>query len=600
MNLNTEPLSTYSNRISQLNSERDELKKKADVIAWSRFFALLLMCVFFFYLKPINLFYSILSAVIFFAIFLRLVILAANNKEKIQNLDLLLRINHEEIEISRGEYHLRADGSSLKPPLHDYADDLDIFGRASLFQYLNRTNSEQGNKKIAEWLLSPSIPNTIYERQEAAKELSSLFTWRQQLQAYGMNDIIRMQTELRMSTWIAELNHYSTKPFWKLTRFILPAIILVALILNIVDILPSPFFYFMVFVFFIIASSISKKVTPLYLKLDKMVKEILVLSNTSAWIENQSFNAPLLQQLQKQFSGHQKRASIEVKGLKKILDRFDYRLNPVVFIPLNTFLLWDLQQVFDLEKWKDENRDHVLSWFHTLAEFEALCTIANFHFNHPSFSFPILDEEHGSFIAKQIGHPLIDAHKRICSSFETRGKAKLALVTGSNMAGKSTFLRSIGVNMVLAMMGAPVCAESLVLAPMRVISSMRVTDNLEESTSTFYAELKKLKHIIQAVNAKEKVFLLLDEILRGTNSLDRHTGSRALIKQLIEHDGVGVLATHDLELARLVETYPGNIHNYHFDVQVEGEELYFDYKLKEGVCQSLNASILMKKIGIEL
>jgi len=168
------------------------------------------------------------------------------------------------------------------------------------------------------------------------------------------------------------------------------------------------------------------------------------------------------------------------------------------------------------------------------------------------------------------------------------------------MAGKSTFLRSIGINIVLAMMGAPVCARSMTLYPTKVMSSMRIADNLEESTSTFYAELKKLKTIIEAVNRNEKIFILLDEILRGTNSLDRYTGSKALIRQLIHHKAVGMIATHDLELAKLSEEFPANIHNYHFDVQVSGDELYFDYKLKEGVCESMNASILMKKIGIEL
>jgi DNA mismatch repair ATPase MutS len=174
------------------------------------------------------------------------------------------------------------------------------------------------------------------------------------------------------------------------------------------------------------------------------------------------------------------------------------------------------------------------------------------------------------------------------------------LITGSNMAGKSTFLRSTGVNIVLAMMGAPVCATKLSLAPMQVLSSMRVSDNLEESTSTFYAELKKLKEVIDAVYNNEKVFLLLDEILRGTNSADRHTGSKALIKQLVQHNAAGMIATHDLELAKLADEFPGKIHNYHFDVQVADDELYFDYKLKRGVCQSMNASILMKKIGIDI
>ena len=168
------------------------------------------------------------------------------------------------------------------------------------------------------------------------------------------------------------------------------------------------------------------------------------------------------------------------------------------------------------------------------------------------------------------------------------------------MAGKSTYLRSIGVNTVLAMAGAPVCATTFTLSPVQIISSMRIADNLEESTSTFYAELKKLKAIIDKVNAGEKIFILLDEILRGTNSLDRHTGSVALVKQLIKHKAACIIATHDVELAKLKDSYPSNILNFHFDAQVSNDELYFDYQLKNGVCESLNASILMKKIGIEL
>jgi DNA mismatch repair ATPase MutS len=168
------------------------------------------------------------------------------------------------------------------------------------------------------------------------------------------------------------------------------------------------------------------------------------------------------------------------------------------------------------------------------------------------------------------------------------------------MAGKSTFLRSAGINVVLAMMGSPVCAAELTVSNMKVISSMRVSDNLEENTSTFYAELKKLKHIIDAVKKHEKVFLLLDEILRGTNSADRHTGSKAFIKQLVKEKAFALVATHDLELTKLADEFPADIHNYHFDVQVKGDELYFDYFLKEGICTSMNASLLMKKIGIEL
>ena len=229
-----------------------------------------------------------------------------------------------------------------------------------------------------------------------------------------------------------------------------------------------------------------------------------------------------------------------------------------------------------------------------------MSSLATLHFNHPQWAFPSIKNEQGAFEATNLGHPLIGEEKVIRSSFATQGEGKIAIITGSNMAGKSTFLRSIGLALVMGQTGAPVSATNAAFACMKVISTMRISDNLEESTSTFYAELKKLKDIIDAVNRHEKVFLLLDEILRGTNSLDRHTGSKALIQQLIRQQASGIIATHDLSLAELVQAYPQQIANYHFDVQVAGEELYFDYKLKDGICQSLNASVLMKKIGIEM
>ena len=294
------------------------------------------------------------------------------------------------------------------------------------------------------------------------------------------------------------------------------------------------------------------------------------------------------------------KASASIHQLHKIFARFDYRLNPLVYIPLNIFLLWDLQQVLQLEKWKEDNTQDVSTWFRTLAAFEALSAVGTLTFNHPNWSFPELNTVAPEFTAVALGHPLIDPKKSVVNSFSTVGKAKVSIITGSNMAGKSTFLRSLGVNLVLAVMGAPVYASSLKFSPLKVMSSMRVKDNLEESTSTFYAELKKLKGIIDAVKRKDPVFILLDEILRGTNSHDRHAGSSALIKQLIQEDATGVIATHDLELASLEKERPEAIHNFHFDVQVNGPELYFDYTLKTGICQSFNASILMKKIGIEL
>ncbi|HQY12214.1 MAG TPA: MutS family DNA mismatch repair protein, partial [Ferruginibacter sp.] len=253
-----------------------------------------------------------------------------------------------------------------------------------------------------------------------------------------------------------------------------------------------------------------------------------------------------------------------------------------------------------LEKWKQQNKENVMHWFESLGSFEAVSSLATLSFNHPDWCFPVFVEQDFFMEGKQVGHPLIPVEKRVNNPVKIDKAGELMLVTGSNMAGKSTYLRSIGINTILAMAGAPVCAGYFCLSPVQIISSMRIADNLEESTSTFYAELKKLKTIIDKVNNNEKVFILLDEILRGTNSLDRHTGSVALIKQLIKKNASGIIATHDVELAKMKTEFPSNILNHHFDVQVNKDELYFDYRLKEGICTSLNASILMKKIGIEL
>jgi DNA mismatch repair ATPase MutS len=253
-----------------------------------------------------------------------------------------------------------------------------------------------------------------------------------------------------------------------------------------------------------------------------------------------------------------------------------------------------------LEKWKDRNRQNIIQWLDALGKLEAISSLSTIHFNHPEWCMPTLKAIHFSIAGTEVGHPLINVEKRVNNYIDIDAAGKLMLITGSNMAGKSTYLRSIGTNVVLAMAGSVVCARSFSLAPVQLITSMRIADNLEENTSTFYAELKKLKSVIEKVNNGEKIFILLDEILRGTNSLDRHTGSAALIKQLIKKQACGIIATHDVALAEIIKIYPANILNYYFDVQVNKDELYFDYHLKEGVCTSLNASILMKKIGIEM
>lgn len=591
------PSAIYEQEIKTFSGQIKTLQLRLNRIAWGRFFMVLLLITLFWLLKPLSLLYALLAAAACFAVFLRLVAVSVDDKEKLRHLNLLLQVNQQELGIAAGQYTTLPDGKEFLPAIHDYAYDLDILGRASLYQYINRTTSEQGHRTLVNWLLAPAPVHTILQRQEAAKELAPQYKWRQQLQAWGLEEKITLYTQQQIENWLLEPTQFAARK-WSWIRFIAPAIILSALGLYLAGILSASPFFLLVFVFFVLSGLISRKVSAIYTQLDKAVAEINTLHSVIRWIEEATFASPLLREVQQECTTGTV-ASRQIHLLKHILNRLEYRLNPLVFFPLNTFLFWDLQQVLSLEQWKTLNREKISRWFHAMQTMEALCTLAAVQFNHPGWTYPLFDQHHGTLKAKAIGHPLIPAAKRVCSSFVTEGTGKIALITGSNMAGKSTFLRSIGVNIVLAMMGSPVCAENILLSPMRVISSMRVTDNLEENTSTFYAELKKLKYIIEQVNQSAPVFLLLDEMLRGTNSLDRHTGSQALIEQLIRRHAAGMVATHDVELAALQQQYP-SITNYHFDAQVAHDELYFDYLLKNGVCKSLNASILMKKIGIEL
>ncbi|MEO6232615.1 MAG: hypothetical protein ABJB11_23435 [Ferruginibacter sp.] len=595
-----EPINFYTKQIAALQVQLELLLKKKSQLGWSRFFIMVAIAAAIYFILPYGWLYVIIAALLFSAIYVRLVVIDIDNKRGIQHHQLLVQINQDEIKALNGNYLHFEDGATHSPHDHLYANDLDMFGRASLFQYISRTTSAMGSNALANWLLYPANIETINLRQAAIKELADKTDWRQSLQAYGKEKKIETSTRERLKEWINQPNLFLPFKPWQLLRYVLPAIILVITACYIVDVIPARIFNYTVLIFGLIAYFVSKKVSRVQQQLSKIVDEISVMTDSIQLIENADFKSQLLVDMEKYFQVANTKASTQLKQLKGILDRMDLRYNPVVFIPLDIFLLWDLQQVLALEKWKKRNQLHLMEWFEAVGKLEAISSLATLHFNHPDWCFPVLEDKHFFIDGTQIGHPLISAAKRINNPIAIDQSGELMLITGSNMAGKSTYLRSIGINTVLAMSGSVACATSFKLSPVQLMTSMRIADNLEENTSTFYAELKKLKTVIEKVNNKEKVFILLDEILRGTNSLDRHTGSEALIRQLIKHHAVGIIATHDVELAKLKNTYPDNILNYYFDVQVSNDELYFDYKLKEGVCSSLNASILMKKIGIEL
>jgi MutS domain V len=541
----------------------------------------------------------VLSAILLFSIiFIFLVFRDADKSSAINNCQRLIRVNCHELDSMQQNLHGYEDGQAFTDPFHAYASDLDLFGPSSLYQYVSRCHADQSKKLLAHYLKESLPVSMIKEKQFAAKELAGKQAYCQNLQATAMAKPLTMQTEEKLKQSIDAPSVGFQHPFWKWFQNIYPIIPLSTTALYIAGDLTDKIFLSFMTGFYFISILISRKIGPALATLSDTEQEIEGIRKQFILLETEIFKSGFLQSLQARLKpvGYQS-TSAAIGSFAGILKKIDWRSNLLVNLVLQIFFVWDLRLIISLNAWKKNNKNQFKEWFNVIAEMEVVNSIASLVHNEPEWCFPVVDDKYFHFKAKEIGHPLISSTTRVSSDFSLEGTGKIALITGSNMAGKSTFLRSLGTNTVLALMGCPVCAEQMSLGEVKLISSMRVADNLAENTSTFYAELKKLQHIIESVNKKEKVFILLDEVLRGTNSTDRHKGSKALVRQLLQSGAVTVMATHDTELAHSESMNP-SVSNYHFEGKILDEELYFDYKIKPGISESLNATTLMKKIGI--
>jgi hypothetical protein len=593
-------LLVYKKNIQQQGEFIKKLKNEKKIIAAARLMAAITGITVSWYFWPLAVPFTA-AVILFSALMIFLVFRDADKSADIKNRERLIRINEHETGVMTGELYLSEydDGQIFADPLHAYASDLDLFGPSSLFQFLNRCHAEQSRTLLADSMKKPLPCSRVKEKQEAAKELSGKQAACQQFQSGAMANPLSFKTENRLKHWMSQPAGIFEKPFWNVIRQIYPLITFSVLALYFLEYISTGYFLFFWIACIAFSFYISSKINPVYEMLGRIQPEIDLLHEQLDFVEKEFFNSTYLVSLQQRLNPSGKEsASLSIRRFHIILKKFEYRLNWLVFLFLNSFLLWDLRQLNSLNKWKGENRNRPGEWITVIAEMEVLISLASLVFNEPEWGFPEMDTRYFHFHATEIGHPLISPSDRVTNDFIMEGEGKIAMITGSNMAGKSTFLRSLGINTVLAGMGAPVCAERMSLCETKMISSMRVADNLAENTSTFYAELKKLQNIIDAVNRREKVFILLDEVLRGTNSTDRHKGSRALVRQLLQGGAVAVVATHDTELALSESNANASVSNYHFDAKISGDELFFDYKIKNGICESLNATTLMKKIGI--
>lgn len=589
---------TYKSRVKTFKEEAEKLQKTANRLSLARLAVFVGGLILFVSLSSVSVFTAVTVLIVSLVVFGWLVIRHHNAEKKRTFFKRLENINDLELKCLEGDFSGYRTGAEYHDRDHPYSYDLDIFGKSSLFQYICRTTSKPASDLLAGYLKQPASIEETTRRQEGVAELKPMIEWRQKMMTYGYSCEAAVSDPHALEQWMQSDDYFAKPMNLRIISLILSALTLTTIILVVTG-LPASLLAPVLAINFIYYFVQNKKITKLHLQVSRSSDLLKTYASIIGLMENEKFSSSKLTELQSVLYGETS-ASESIRRLSKLVSNLDSRLNVLVSIPLNLLFFNDIHCCLALEGWKRDHSGCTPCWFASMAEFEVISSVANMAFNNPDWVMPRIVPEYFTFRAEDAGHPLIPYSRRINNDIEISGDGKAVLVTGSNMSGKSTFLRTCGVNTILALAGAPVCAKSFAISHMNVYSSMRIADSLEENISSFYAELRRLHSIITVAENDPKVFLLLDEILRGTNSNDRYTGSVALIKQLTGYGSVAMVATHDLRLTQLTEELPDRIDNYHFDVKVSGEELFFDYKLTPGVCASFNATLLMKKMGIRV
>ncbi|HYF75677.1 MAG TPA: DNA mismatch repair protein [Symbiobacteriaceae bacterium] len=513
-------------------------------------------------------------------------------------------INQKGADRTEGRWTAFADtGAEFKDDDHAYASDLDLFGPASLFQWISSAQTPFGRAKLAQVLCqTPGERGEIRARQEAVAELAPKLAWRQRFEAEGLLVSNRTDSADSLLTWAGQSQPAYLQPFVKLGILVLPAITLLTVGLYFYHtMVPWPVPALFVLVQIILLRLWGKERAHALSTVYRHEARLRTYARMLERFENQRFDAPWLKARQARLRDAAGRSAFQqIRRLSTIAERISNREN-AYFLIVNILILWDYQCMVALEEWKRESGKRLGIWLEVLAEIEALCSLSNIRFEHPGWATPALVEPDGQtgLSARQLGHPLIPGG-RVCNNFDLNAPGRITVVTGSNMSGKSTFLRTVGVNLVLAYAGAPVCAEQFSCSLMHLWTSMRTADNLGQSISSFYAEVLRTKRIVDAARTARPVCFLIDEIFKGTNSHDRHLGAKALIVQLEKEGAFGLISTHDLELGDLERESGGRITNYHFREYYQDGELRFDYILRHGISTTRNALYLIRMMGIEV
>lgn len=604
----------YQENIKKYDAQLLKLTKLLNIISVIRLAFFIVITVIIIFLFNLNLF-VLVSIILLFSIVCFVILIKRYNKTAFvkKHTMFLKEINESEILRENCKLEQFDTGRQFIKQNHSYSSDLDIFGQHSVFQLVNRTTTESGMTLLSEWLSEPAFKDEILDRQEAVKEISKNLEWRQGFQASGLHFQNNKSDYNKLLAWIeSPVVLLKKQKLYLAVTIMFSALSLLNLYFFIVNLTLSNGYVYLISLIIVMYVNylILRKAKPMA---DDIVENAQNnLTTIKAYqtlvnkIESEDFSSKKLNQLKTFLIKNKCSASKEIKKLCRLLDFSHQRgikRNPIsgnlFYSILNSFLLFDIYLVFGIEKWKSRNIKSFESWSVAISEFEVINSFAGFHYSNPSYAFPEIIEKSNYVHFELLGHPLIDPNKRVCNDFYTEAKGDVVLITGSNMGGKSTFLRTVGINLVLSLAGAPCCARNAQVSNLKIFTSMRTQDNLKEGVSSFFAELNRIEKMLNLIKNSKNVFFLLDEMFKGTNSNDRHKGGFSLISQVSQLNTAGIVATHDIDLAKLL----GDkmlVRNYSFNSEIKNDSMIFSYKLHTGICNDFNASELMKKSGIEI
>jgi len=502
-------------------------------------------------------------------------------------------------------------GERFLDSAHPYSRDLDLFGQGSLFELLSTARTAAGEETLAHWLLAPAAVDEIHRRHAAVDDLKTRLSLREELAVLGEDVRSKVHPDA-LAAW-AEADPVLKSGLARMAAFALAGVWLFSIV---------AWFAWGWWQLVLAASTVnlffnsrfSERVQQIVPDLGALTdsgeqklpstedvsKDLSVLAVVLQRLEHEEFSAPKLVDLQAALKTQGVFPSQSISRLGRMVEYMESRRNPVIGV-LNPFVFWSFQIAFAIDSWRAKFGPSIRSWLEAVGELEALCAIAGYAFEHPADVFPeFTSPEQGLFQAEDFAHPLLPEERAIRNNLTLGGELRLMIISGPNMAGKSTLIRAVGINAVLAQCGAPVRAQRLVMSPLAVAASICVLDSLQGGISRFYAEITRLKLITELTNGTVPVLFLLDELLNGTNSHDRQIGAEGLVRSLVDRGGIGLVTTHDLALAKMVDQLGSRAANFHFEDHLENGQLRFDYKLTPGVVQTSNALKLMRSIGLEV